>query len=344
MSENRRSPELDGAARLAASARARLAAAAAELRLPGRDRLTEWQRRTMLALLDRLVGSVEDDLRSALVARLPAGEHEAAHAALSSARLEIARPFLDDAAPWEPALVALLLRRAEEHRLQIGAADNILLVELSGSDDEAVAAGAMALLVAQSRRLDSFREPLLLRAELPAELEHGLVWTIAAALRAYLVGTHDLPPPLADGALAEAAGELLARYDEGETFAALALRLVRALDAAGGLDERMIARMPGEGGLPLLLAAFSVRTGLAADACWELAADPGGRGAVLLLRAAGLSRETAGAILFALHGDGESVVAAFERFDGVAPADAAALLTLWRADPAYRAAIASLAA
>jgi hypothetical protein len=96
--------------------------------------------------------------------------------------------------------------------------------------------------------------------------------------------------------------------------------------------------------LPVLLAALSVRAGLSADACWELIGDPGARGAVLLLCAAQLSREAAGAILFALHGDGESVIAEFERFDGVDPAGAQALLTLWRADPAYRAAVASLAA
>ena len=344
MSETRRSSELDGAARLAASARARLAAAVADLRLVERARLTEWQRRTIRALLDRLIGSVEDDLRSALVTRLPAADHDAARAALSSARIEIARPLLDDAAPWEPALIALLLRRAEEHRLQMGTADNSLLVELSGSDNEVVASEAMALLVAQSRRLDSFREPLLLRTELPAELEHGLVWIVAASLRAYLVETHDVPASTADAALADAAADLLARYDEGETFAALALRLVRSLDAAGRLDDRTVARMPGEAGMPLLLAALCVRTGVSADACWELIADPATRGAVLLLRAAGFSREAAGSILFAFHGDGESVVTEFERFDGIDSADAAALLTLWRADPAYRAAVASLAA
>jgi hypothetical protein len=344
MSDTRRSYELDGAARLVASARARVAAAAADLRLPEGDRLTEWQRRTMLALLHRLVRSAEDDLRSALAERLPADENEALHASLSSAQVDLAAPLLEDASFWDPALVALLLRRAEEHRLQMGAADNALLIELAGSDDDVVAGEAMAMLVAQSRRLDSFREPLLLRTELPAELEHSLVWTVAASLRRYMVVSHDLAPPVADRALAEAAGALLARYDEGETFAALALRLVRALDAGRRLDDRTVARMAGEAGLPLLLAALGVRAGLPADACWELAADPGARGAVLLLRAAGLSREAAGAILFALHGDGEAVLAEFDRFDGVDAADAAALLSLWRADPAYRAAVASLAA
>src|SRR3954469_18842488 len=179
MSETRRSYELDGAARLAASARARLAGAALELRLPERDRLSEWQRRTIAALLAGLVRSIEDELRSALAARLPADQHEALHAALASAQVEIAAPVLDSVAPWDAGLVALLLRRAEEHRLQKGAADNSLLVALSGSEDETTAGHAMALLVAQSRRLDSFREPLLPRTELPAELEHGLAWTIA---------------------------------------------------------------------------------------------------------------------------------------------------------------------
>src|SRR4051795_10648575 len=156
MSENRRSIELDGAARLVASARARLAGAALELRLPESDRLSEWQRRTIAALLAGLVRSVEDELRSALAARLPADQHEALHAALASAQVEIAGPLLDTASPWDPALIALLLRRAEEHRLQKGGGDSALLVELSGNKDESVAGQAMALLVAQSRRLDSF--------------------------------------------------------------------------------------------------------------------------------------------------------------------------------------------
>ena len=344
MSETRRSNELDGAARLVASARARLAGAALELRLPEGHRLTEWQRRTILALLAGLVRSVEDELRSALAARLAADGHEALHAALASAQVEIAAPLLDAAAPWDSELVALLLRRAEEHRLQKGNAENALLVELSGSDDEAIAGHAMALLVAQSRRLDSFREPLLPRSELPAELEHGLVWTVAASLRRYMIAEQDLPPPLADSALADAATAIFARSDEGETFAALALRLARALDAAGRLDDRLLARMPGEAGLPLLLAALAVRTGLSIDACWELIADGAARGSVLLLRAAGLSRDTAGTILFGLHGEDEHVLAEFDRFDGVDSHDAGSLLTLWRADPAYRAAVAALAA
>src|SRR4051794_17661874 len=169
MSETRRSYELDGAARLAASARARLAGVALELRLPEPDRLTEWQRRTIASLHAGLVRSIEDELRSAVAPRLPADRHEALHAALASAQVEIAAPLLAAASRWDESLVALLLRRAEEHRLQKGAADNALLVELPGSAEERVGGDAMALLIAQSRRLDPSREPLLPRTELPAE-------------------------------------------------------------------------------------------------------------------------------------------------------------------------------
>jgi hypothetical protein len=343
MSDTRPGGDVDGAARLVASGRARLAAAAAELRLPEAYRLTERQRRTVAALLARLVRAVEDELRSRVAARIPVG-YEGLHAALSSAQVEIAWPLLEGVSHWDAALVALLLRRAEEHRLHRDSGDGVLLVELSGSTEEEIAAAAMSLLVAQSRRLDGFQEPVLRPVDLPAELAHGLAWTIAAALRRYMIGEHALPPPVADEALAAAAAGLLSGYDEGATFEAEALRLARSLHASGRLDDTLAARMLGEGSLPLFLAALGVRTGLAVESCWELLADPNARGAALLLRAARLPREAAGAILFRLHGENEAVLAEFESFDHVDADDAALLLTLWRTDPAYRAAVASLAA
>lgn len=349
MSEAQPDRDADSGARLAVAARRRLAAAAADLRLPDSCRLSEWQRRSVSALLAGLARSVEDELRSALAARFvggPAGDgaHDMLHAALTSAHVEIALPLLDAAAPWEPALIAILLRRAEEHRLHRGNADNALLTELAGNADEAIAAEAMVLLIAQSRRLDSFQEPMIRSGELPAEQAHALAWTIAAALRRYMLREHGIAAEAADAALGAAAASLLAGHDEGATFEAQSLRLARILHCAGALDDGMAARMLIDGNLPLFLAALHVRTGLAAEACWELLSDPSAAGSMLLLRGAGFGRDVAGAILFRLHGEGERAIAAFERFEGLGAAEAAARLGLWRADPAYRAAVARLAA
>ncbi|HZG08505.1 MAG TPA: DUF2336 domain-containing protein [Allosphingosinicella sp.] len=336
--------EMEGGAKLLASARARLCAAAADLALPHSLRLTEWQRTTLQVLLAGLVRAVEDELRAAL-AQMAA--EDALHAALSSAHVEIAMPVLaGQPALAEPGLIAILLRRVEEHRLHRAAgADNILLIELAGDQDEDVAREAMALLIAQNGRLDGFHDPVLPRGDLPAEIEHHLVWTVAAALRRYMITRHAADPATCDAALSAAAARLLCDHDEGETAQARALRLAAALSAAERLEEEGLAlRALGEGSLPLFLAVAGLRAGVDADAAWDLFSAGNGEGAVLLLRAAGITRAEAAGLLLALGDDEETLGRSLDRFDVTPPEGARARLALWRADPAYRAAVGSLAA
>jgi hypothetical protein len=332
--------EGDGAVRLLASARARVAAAAADLALPEGLRLTDRQRTSVLALLSDLVRSVEEALRTELAQALPG---DALQAALSSAHVEIAVPVLAGGASLaDPALIDLLLRRAEEHRLhRAAAAENALLVELAGDGDDDVAREAMALLIAQNGRLDGFGEPVLPHGDLPAELEHHLVWTVAAALRRYMIVRHGADPAACDNAVAAASSRVLAGHDEGETAEARAMRLALALRAAGRLEEEgLVARALTHGSLPLFLALLALRTGLAAAAVWELLSAASGP--VLLLRAAGLARDEAAAILLAWGLPEAALSDALDRLDGTPPEAARELLTLWHADPGYRAAVARL--
>src|SRR5215218_3428812 len=138
--------ELDGAAQLLASARARVSAAIADLALPEAFRLSDRQRITVAHLLRRLVGDIEDELRSALAAHFVGEEEAPLRAALSSATLPIAIPVLErGGALADPELFALLLRRAEERRLARAAPEPRLLTELAGDSDPAVAAAAVSL-------------------------------------------------------------------------------------------------------------------------------------------------------------------------------------------------------
>jgi Uncharacterised protein conserved in bacteria (DUF2336) len=326
--------EVDGAAELLASARARVAVAAADLALPADGRLTEWQRTTVWRLLADLLRRIEDQLRAALA---EAFEEPAIRAALGSAHLPIAEPILGGgSALLDPNLTAALLRRAEEHRLR-GAAGPALLGDLAGDDDEAVAAEAMGLLILESGRIDRFGDPAFGRFDLPAEIQHRLAWQVAAALRRYLVRVHGVAPARADAALAAAVAGLLARYDEGAGADPAAYRLARRLDELGRLDAKLLGRLLGGAGLAVLVAALAVRSGLDPADAWTLLADP--RGAVLLLRAAGCARDTAANILLDL-GVGEGALPRrLDSFDSLAPDEAAAELAAWRADPAYRAAI-----
>ncbi|QAY79022.1 DUF2336 domain-containing protein [Sphingosinicella sp. BN140058] len=337
--------ELDGAAQLLASARMRVSAAATDLAIPAALRLTERQRATLATLLPKLLRTIEDELRSMIA---EAFDDETLRAALSSARLDIAGPILaKSGAAEDPLLVTALLRRAEEHRLHRGGGgggggDNALLIDLAGDSDSIVAGEAMALLIAQSGRFDPFHEPILIRSDLSAELEHQLVWTVAAALRRYIVGQHGVEPGQADEVLASAGRGLLAAYDEGDTLDSHSLRLARALRDAGKLDDMVAARALSESGLSLFLAILSVRTGLDCSAVWEIMSARDGRGMAFLLRAAGVAREPAGAILFALTRDEVALVPQLDTYDGSSQAQAQSLLALWRADAGYRDAVARL--
>jgi uncharacterized protein (DUF2336 family) len=341
----------DAARLLLAAARERFAVAATDLLLPDRARLTEWQRLTAAALLTRLVRGVEDELRTHLAIRFEA--HEALHAALSSAHVPIALPILERAQVLRDAeLSNVLVRRVEEHRYwkahAPAAGSDELLFELVRDADAEVAAEAMELVIARSRRFDRFLEPVLGEVELPAELQHKLVWMVAAALRHYIVQQHHVAA--VDAAIEETASALIAKHDEGGTLEARAVRLAYRLHGTGRLDGALLARTLSEGMLPLFIAGVAVRCALDYAAAWEVLADPRGRGPALLLRAGGIAREPAAAILLLLNGhgplasgaEGDAAAAQLDLFDTVDEASARDVLRLWQADPGYRASVARI--
>jgi len=341
----------DAARLLLAAARERFAVAATDLLLPDRARLTEWQRLTAAALLTRLVRGLEDELRARLAERFES--HEALHAALSSARVPIALPILERAQVLRDSeLSNVLVRRVEEHRYwkahaPAAGGDDLLFLLVRDADEE-VAAEAMELIVARSRRFDRFQEPAMGEIELPAELQHKLVWMVAAALRHYIVQHHRLPA--VDAAIEETASAMIGAYDEGATLEARAVRLARRLHGAGRLDGELLGRTLSEGMLPFFIAGIGALAGLDYGAAWEVLADPRGRGPALLLRAAAVPREAAAAILLLLSSrgplvsgaEGDAAAEQLELFDTLDESAARDVLRLWQAHPAYRASVARI--
>jgi hypothetical protein len=331
----------DDAVRLLRAAVRRRDSAMCDLFLPETLRLSERERLTARDLLARLVRTVEDALRSTLAERF-AG-HEALSAVLASAHVEIASPMFDgSAALREPELVALLLRRVEEHRLFRAAPNRIeRLQALIADRDPLIAADAMAVLVARSRRLDRFGEPVLARTELPAELQHRTVWTVAAALRTYMVGGHGIDPAAADRALCDVAAALLAGYDEGDALEARCARLAGRLHGAGQLDGAAIAGFLLEGTMPLFIAGLSAATGIAGAAVWDILSGPDERGPVYLLAAAELDRQQTGDVLLLLSPQPmeDRLIRQISLFETLDVGAAVRALSLWALDPAYREAL-----
>lgn len=300
------------------------------------ERLNEQERALMTAMLDDLLSSMADEIAAALPSSLDGigGErHDALIARLSKSRL------LD-----RPVLIALLLRRADEQRLatpfQLRAHGRPPLTQrLVADEDGDIAAAAMALVVARGRRRDRFGQSRLLFDDLPAEEATALAYAVAAGLR------QSLPPRrTVDRALSDAAATFLSRHDESERIEALLAGLVRLLDRAQRVDDRLIEEAASEGEVGLVSALLAHRGTVPEDTVWDHLVSSGDGRLVLLARIAGLERATAARLvaeLGTLTGI-EDPLAELAIFDRLGSSSIDDLRNEWRLPSEYLAARAQL--
>ena len=346
---------LADAASAAEASHARIDLAVAELFHAQEPRLDDGMRLAMARLLAGFVATIEDDLRQRLLHRLSDGAPETLLAAFGDADVSIAAPILERARLLHDAeLVAALLRRAEEHRLRAllppaGEPAPSLIDTLMQGPDELLGGLAMALLVAETRCLHELEDPVLARTDLPAELQHRLVWWVAAALRRHILSRRAMATATVDRILIAAATEALAGYDEGDTVEGRAMQVARRLQQRRALDDAFVLRAVGEGHAALAVAALAVRAGIEFASAWEMTTDRDGSRLFVLLRATGFGRSAARdiAALFACidpeggQEEGEDRIAAFDWLDPVAAREA---IRPWQLDGGYRRALSELAA
>lgn len=311
----------------------RLASVRRDFFLDPAHRLTEQERALMTAMLHDLVGTVAGEVLAALPAY--AGQApDPAHLALRLSRTGL----LD-----REALVSLLLRRADEHRIasvyagRAGPRKLPMLPMLVGDKDASVAAAAMALVVARGRRRDAFGQPRIELADLPFEEVAILACSVAAALASDNNGSQLV--------LADAARTVAAAHSPSDSLDAAVAGLVDALDGAGRNDDALAEATAEDGESSLLAGLLAGRAGISIDTAWGYLIGGQEDGLALLARMAGLRRPTA-ARLVAEFGAlaGVSIEDEIARFDSIADHDVQSALDWWRLPPDFRAARTALKA
>lgn len=329
------------AAQVARHADARLTAALNDLFLPDFVRPTDAQRAAMANMLDTLVTEIDHDLRDGLIARLG----EAAPPVLGVGRIPLVRPIFDRAGVLrDRELVALLLARAEEHRI----AQAIRRVaQISPEPTPIVQLGVApeleaVLQLAENRRSGSHGEPHVTTKDLPADLLHRLLWWSAAALRDYLERSTTLDAGARDEALAAVVAGRLAAHDEGQTLEAAAMRVAIALNG----DESLLFELFRAGRFSQFVALLAVRARIDFAPAFMLAADPGIGALAVLLRAIEAPTQIAAPILLQMAAINRLSEAKLEeRVNDFLDLDVAAAqdaVRPWRLDKAFRHAIADI--
>jgi uncharacterized protein (DUF2336 family) len=345
--------------------RRRLQGEMVDLFLPDAHRLNDRDRAMMSGILRKLLSDVEMDIRSALAARLADENILPAEltAALGNGEVEWTRALLaETGALNDIELIEQIDLRARTHQLsgflrQSGAESEDAALDAHGDDvlesllrhpDGAISKRAMEMLVAEARAVDRYREPLLLRQDLPAELAEPLYWRVAAALRFALLRDFTIDSLLLDDLIESSARAALAGRTGGDATAFQAARLLVArLQESGALAPETVTNALRHGRLALATAAFASLTRLDPSHALRLMLSADGDSLAIACKANAIDRKDLAALLDLLTKSPENralrqdAARALTFFDKLSPVQADAVCRHWRLHSGYKRAVES---
>ena len=206
----------------------------------------------------------------------------------------------------------------------------------------------MTYLVEESKRVDSFQEPLVNRPDLPPQLAKMLYWWVAAALRTRILENFEIHPSELDDAMEAAVGELSPEptSDSGETAreTTAADALAKAIAAKAPITADLMLKVLRRGEIPLFESLFGEASGLKAPMLQRVLYDMGGEGLAIACRAMQMPKQSFATIFMLTRSDGKvmkprDLSRATKLFDSVSTEDALAVLKSWQRNPDYQDAI-----
>ncbi len=262
--------------------------------------LSSTERDLVDGILSQLIREIETNIRHALAQALASDVNAPPNLIrlLASDEIEIARPILL-ASPilTQSDLLDIANRLSEQHRQALAERPNLpslvgdalvefgeepVIISLLRNTSAQLSEEALGYLVATSKQVEPFREPLLSRADLPPKLAYRMFWFVSAALRQHLLTHFDVPAQMIDGAMAK-----LTPPNE-ETMMARAAHLFRGQNRQAGLGLHDLIGYLQEGRAALFIAAMAEILVISADTARRLVLDPGGEGLALICRSAGI--------------------------------------------------------
>lgn len=340
-----------------------------DLFLSSEGRLTEHQRALMGDILVKLVGEFETVVRKEMAARFAGDEDVPAELVrlLANDRIEIARPILEKSgALRDEDLIEIVHSRSDEHRLCIAMRQKLseevseALVESGGVDvveallrnqDAELSKRAMEYLVAESRRVDRFQEPLLSRHDLPAALAHRMFWWVSAALRKKIVTDFtEMDSATLDDVIQHAAQKAIADHDEAEGIMERARALIARLKAQGRLDMGFLIQALKQQKIPVFISGLAEMAEITPHVAWRVFSDKGGESLAVLCRAVDVNRnDFANLFLLMVEARGGRRVQSTNRlkdvlglFDSITADSARAAMRYWQRDAMYQEALQGL--
>jgi uncharacterized protein (DUF2336 family) len=322
--------------------------------------LTAHERALMTDILKKLINDVAVPVRKALAERLsrvPSAPHDVI-VALANDDIDVAQPILmRSEALLDVDLIEIIRHRTLQHQLAIAMRRNLseqvsdALVDGGNHDvvktllenpDARLSEATMGYLVEQSRRVDSFQEPLVCRQDLPVALAKKLYFWVSAALRQHILENFDIDVPTLDEAAEGAARDAAALVPpNGASEADRSAILARRLAESRQVSPRLLVQTLRQGEIPLFEALLSEMSGLRLRLVRRLLFEPGGEGLAVCCRGLDIDKPTFATIFLLSRRarpsersmDPRELSRILSFFENVRAEAARTVLARWRRDP-----------
>ncbi|WP_119167320.1 DUF2336 domain-containing protein [Algihabitans albus] len=327
--------------------------------------LNDREHALMTDILSKLLQDVEMRVRRELSERLARRKDAPLEIVklLANDEIEVARPVLVTSSILRDIdLVEIVQHRTQQHQLSIAMRREVsefvseALVESGNADvikalldnpSARISEATLEYLVEESRRVDSYQEPLVRRSDLSPQLARRMCLWVGAALRSYILDNYDIDPTELDDLLEDVAVVSVDVLPQPPSLAEqqddAASRLANRLAEAKRLTPDMLVQTLRQGEIPLFEAMFAQMTGLRRRLMGRLIYEPGGEGLVIACRALQIDKPAFTSIfLLSRKGrPGDQIVDPRELsrvislFDRVKPEAAMQVLRRWQRNPEY---------
>jgi len=269
--------------------------------------LNERQRAQMYGILETIINDIEVSVRQAVAGRLALMDDVPRNlvSQLANDEINVAFPILSKSGLLRDAdLIEVIKLRTEEHMLAITmrkfvsehVSDAIVetgrepvIISLLKNANARISTNTMEYLVEQSRRVDSFQEPILSRDELSPSLAKKMFLWVSAALRQHIVSHFNLDKATVDELLEQATADEIAAA--GQSQKKKVAELADALREEGLVTVEMLTTALREGEVPLFVALFAQVSKLREHLIQRLVFEQGGEGLAIACRGIGMSEK-----------------------------------------------------
>jgi uncharacterized protein (DUF2336 family) len=273
----------------------------------GNSVLSERQRAQMYAILQSIIGDIEVSVRQSVAGRLALMDDVPLNlvAKLANDEISVSFPILSQSGLLRDTdLIEVIKLRTEEHALAISMRKSIsetvsqelvdtgrepVIISLLKNPNARIAANTMEYLVEESRRVDSFQEPILNREDLNPALAKKMFLWVSAALRQHIVSEFNLDKSTVDELLEKATAEEISASSRVGPKKSSAL--ADALKDEGLVTVEMLTTALREGEVPLFVALFAQVSKLREHLIQRLVFEPGGEGLAIACRGIGMSEQ-----------------------------------------------------